>query len=275
MRTLLKLILKYHHSVLFVSLEIVGLVIVLNFNDFHHTLLSRFSQNVSSSIFLNLSEMTRYFRLKEINRQVMRENLMLRNQLAGAPLKPIPELAAPVDSSGLPRYRYTPARVTSNSVNKQRNYIYIDKGKNDGLAVGMGVISSEGVVGMVYALTENYSMVMSVANIDFRASGKLLRSNYFGSLQWDGKNYRTALLKEIPYHVAISKGDTIVTSGFAEAFPEGVPVGTISGFDVKEGNFYTIQVALATDLKKLHYVYVVEDLHKSEFNQLKLSESDD
>lgn len=275
MRTLLKLIFRYHHAVLFTTLEVIGLVILLNFNDFHHTLLSRFSQNVSSSVFLNISELTRYFRLKEINRQVMRENLLLRNQLAAIPQCDTGTVTIRTDSLQAVRYRYTPARVISQSVNKQRNYIYIDKGSANGIKPGMGVLSSEGISGLVYSVTSHYSMVLSVANIDFRASGKLKRSNYFGSLQWEGTDYRTLLLKEIPYHVKLTVGDTVVTSGYTEAYPEGVTVGTIESFDVSEGNFYTIRVQLATDLRRLNYVYLVEDLHKDVINQLKQNEIND
>jgi rod shape-determining protein MreC len=105
---------------------------------------------------------------------------------------------------------------------------------------------------------------MPVINRNFRLSVKFKKNDYFGSLSWNGRSYRYATLNEIGLHVPVVKGDTIVVSGYSGSFPEGIPVGVVDKIQQKDGSFYTIDVLLATDFRKLHFVTVVEDLMKTE-----------
>ena len=134
----------------------------------------------------------------------------------------------------------------------------------------MAVVSPNGIVGVVNGVSKRFSTVMSLLNTDLHISAKIKKNNYFGSLSWDGKNYREAILYEIPHHVPVSKGDTIITSGFSTIYPEGVLIGTIKDFEVKGGNFYEITVRLSTDFKNLTYVNLVSNLRKEE--QIELEE---
>jgi rod shape-determining protein MreC len=60
-------------------------------------------------------------------------------------------------------------------------------------------------------------------------------------------------------------GDTVVTSGYSNIFPEGIMIGTIKQFDVESGtNFYNIKVELSTDFKTLKYVEVVKNTRREE-----------
>ena len=138
------------------------------------------------------------------------------------------------------------------------------KGRLHGIEREMAVISTEGVVGVVYQVSGNYATVIPLINRDFRLSAKIRRNGYFGSLSWPGEDYRQAILEEIPFHVDIHPSDTIVTSGYSAIFPEGIPVGTVRDFEVLEGNFYTITVDIAVDYKKLYHVNVVQNLLRDE-----------
>ncbi|MGE5421025.1 MAG: rod shape-determining protein MreC, partial [Chloroflexota bacterium] len=109
---------------------------------------------------------------------------------------------------------------------------------------------------------------MSVLNLDFKLSARLRNSDYFGSLNWDGRNYRYAMLNEIPQHVPISVGDTIETTGYSAIFPEGVMIGTISEFEKKGGDFYNIRIQLSADLRKLRYVDIIGNIKKKEQMEL-------
>ena len=129
----------------------------------------------------------------------------------------------------------------------------------------MAVISTNGIVGIVKNVSNNFSTVISILNTSLRVSAKIKKNDYFGSLSWNGINYTKAQLDEIPFHVKISVGDTIITSGYSAIFPEGNLIGTISDFDVKQGgNFYSIPVNLSTDFKNLSYVYIISDFLKKE-----------
>jgi len=120
----------------------------------------------------------------------------------------------------------------------------------------------------VVGCSEDFSVAISLLNLDFRLSARIKSNGYFGSLSWDGRNYRYAMLSEVPQHININIGDTIETTGFSSVFPEGVPIGLISNFKRSGSDFYNIKVELFTDFKKLHYVNIIGNLKRSE--QLKL-----
>ena len=83
-------------------------------------------------------------------------------------------------------------------------------------------------------------------------------------MYWPGLDYSEVILEEIPFHVEIFPGDTIVTSGYSSIFPEGIMVGTVRYIEALEGNFYTIRVNLAVDFKNLFYVNVIRNLLRAE-----------
>lgn len=171
------------------------------------------------------------------------------------------------------KYFYTVAGVINNSVNKQNNYLTINVGKNNGIENGMGVVSSNGVVGVVKNVSENYASILSLLHQDAKISAKLKKSNYFGSLQWDGEDYRMGILEDIPNHVAIKVGDTIETSGYSAIFPEGIPLAIIKTFQKIEGeNFYAIKVQFTNDFKTLNKVYVIKNIYQEE--QIKIEEEE-
>ncbi|MFC2112015.1 rod shape-determining protein MreC [Bacteroidota bacterium] len=101
-------------------------------------------------------------------------------------------------------------------------------------------------------------------NRDFRLSAKIRRNGYFGSLSWPGSGYDLAILEEIPFHVDLLHGDTIVTSGYSAIFPGDIVVGTVKEFEANEGNFYTIAVDIAVDYKNLSHVNVIRNLMREE-----------
>jgi len=162
-------------------------------------------------------------------------------------------------------YEFYPARVINNSVNKQSNYITLDKGSLAGIQADMAVVAPDGIVGVVRNVSAHYSTVIPILNSKLQVSVVLKNSDHFGSLIWDGKTYREAIVNEIPVHIELHKGDTIVTSGYSALFPPGEMVGTIESFEENPGgSFRVLRVALSTDFKNLSRVYVVNNRGKDE-----------
>jgi len=80
-------------------------------------------------------------------------------------------------------------------------------------------------------------------------------------------------LYEIPFHVQVQVGDTIVTSGYSSIFPEGILLGTVQEvLPQSGGNFHDVVVNLSNDFKGISYVKVVGDLMKKE--RLKLEKGE-
>lgn len=268
MRSLLNFLLRFKTLILFLVLEAVALVMISTSHNYHQTVLYGISRNIPGFVAERVEKGTYYFRLRQINEELAAENTMLRNRLANLSTLTQEGFIPVLDSVNGVNYTYLNARVISNSVNKQKNFITLDKGSRNGVAVGMGVAAPSGVVGVVVGVSRNYSVVMSLLNTDFRLSASMARNDYFGSLSWDGGNYRYAKLSEIPHHVVVNEGDTIVTSGFSAIFPAGLMAGTLTGEQRRGGDFVSLKILLSADFKKLTDVYVIGNLTKGERKNL-------
>jgi rod shape-determining protein MreC len=162
-------------------------------------------------------------------------------------------------------YQYISATIINNSVAKANNYLTLDKGEIDGIKKGMGVISEKGVIGIVKETSKRYSTVLSILHSQSKLSVAIKKNNHFGSLQWDGKSYKKARIYDIPSHVKLTIGDTVITSGFSHIFPSKIDLGLISEIDTEnDDKFHNIKMTFIEDLKQLRYVNVCESLNKTE-----------
>jgi rod shape-determining protein MreC len=209
-----------------------------------------------------------YFSLHYENRKLAEENTRLYNNLKSSFILTRADSAYLVDSLARRKYVYLTTRVINNTVNKQYNFITLNKGSEGGIKPDMAVISSDGIVGVVKSVSANYASVLSLLNRDFTVSAKIKKNGYFGPLNWNGNSANNAILVDIPHHVKINLGDTIVTSGFGGVFPEGFMIGTINDFRLKGGNYYEIKVELSNDFRKLDYVQVIQNYAKEEIDSL-------
>jgi rod shape-determining protein MreC len=227
--------------------------------------------NSSNSFIAETSQGVReYFQLREINRTLAEENAMLRNQLQ-KDAKTIIHIDSLTirDSASVGRFVFISAKVVNNSVDRFTNFITIDKGIDDGIEPGMAVISPQGAVGKVKTVSNHYSVITSLLNVDVMASALLKRTGHFGTIQWDGKNPYIINLKYIPRHVKPVVGDTVVTSGYNAIFPNGIMIGVISEVKLRDEELFNdLKVKLSQDFKKLSYVTVVKSMLKHEQDSL-------
>jgi rod shape-determining protein MreC len=267
MGNLLRFIIRYHFFFLFLLLETVSGILIVQQNIYQRAQFINFSKSVQGSYYEAFGGIREYLSLRQTNRDLYRENTLLRNQMDRLERDLETNRTVGYDSIPQRQYSYIPVRVINNTVNKQFNFITLNKGRHHGIEPEMAVIAPNGVVGVVYAASGNYSTVIPMINRNFGLSVKILKNGYFGSLSWAGSGYKEAILNEIPFHVEIQAGDTIVTSGYSAIFPEGIMVGTIADFEVK-ADFYTITVDIAVDYKNLHHVNVIRNLLQDELREL-------
>jgi rod shape-determining protein MreC len=267
MRNLLRFVIRYHFFFLFLLLETVSVILIVQYNNYQRAQFFNFSKSIQGSYYETFGGIREYLSLRQTNRDLYRENTLLRNQMDRLARNLETTSNGGYDSIPHRQYSYIPARVINNTVNKQFNFITLNKGRHHGIEPEMAVIAPNGVVGIVYAASGNYSTVLPMINRSFGLSAKILKNGYFGSLSWAGSGYQEAILKEIPFHVEIQPGDTIVTSGYSAIFPEGITVGTIAEFEAR-ANFYTISVDIAVDYKNLQYVNIIRNLLQDERREL-------
>jgi rod shape-determining protein MreC len=268
MRNLLNFLARYNNLIIFLILEGITIYLLATGNDYHNTRIVKGVRGMTYGIEQRISNTRTYLNLRQINNKLAEENVALRNSI-GRMTANENLLFYPInDTIYQQQYQHSSAEVINNSVNRQRNFFSINKGTSQGIRVDMAVNSIYGVAGIIVGCSENYSVAMSVINQDFKLSVRIRSNGYFGSLNWDGRDYRKAILSEIPQHVSVNVGDTIETTGYSAIFPEGILVGTISDFEKIGGDFLKIYVSLATDFKKLNYVDVIGNYRKKEQNDL-------
>ena len=163
-------------------------------------------------------------------------------------------------------------KVVKNSFNTRENYITINAGKALGIKTDMGVINDKGIVGIVEKTSKDFATIQSVLNIKSKINAKIKNSDHFGSLVWDGKNVGFAQLIDVPRLASLRKGDSIVTGGNSDIFPENIPVGKIDKIFIdRKTNYYTINVRLFNDMTALGYVYIIENKKKKQKQELETS----
>lgn len=269
MRSLFRFLLRNYFLMMFLALEAISFVLIVSFNNYQRVTFFNSSNNFAGTVYEKFSSIDDYFSLSRTNARLAAENASLRKQLQ---LRISLQENYPVnrpDTVDAPAYIFTSAKVINNSVNKQFNYITLNKGSRHGIKPDMGIIDASGVVGVITNVSPNYSTGLSLLNKRFSISAQINKNKYAGSLMWDGEHFNTADLKEIPFNVEVSVGDTVVTSSHSGIFPEGIMIGTIIKRDVSSGtNFYNIKVELSTNFKTLKYVEVVQNTKRTELIKL-------
>lgn len=276
MKSLLKFIYKYHYFILFILLETVAFVFLVRHNNYQRAAFLNSSSQVSGRIYNSAFSVSQYFHLKETNKELVNEIASINNKSKSAFKENQVTLIDIYDSVFIQQYQFVPAQVINNSVNKQNNYLTLNKGRKQGIEPGMAVVSSNGIVGIVKEVSENFTSVIGVLNQNLRISAMVKKNNYFGTLKWEGVNYKYAILSDLPNHIRLNEGDTIITSGYSAVFPKGEVIGVVHEVGEREsGDFYNVTVLLLEDFKNLTEVFVIKNLLKREQLELERKASHD
>jgi rod shape-determining protein MreC len=268
MRSLLNFLARFNNLIIFLLLEGIAVYLLATGNSYHNTRFLKGIRGLTQGFEEKISNTRNYLNLREINIALAAENVTLRNSMERLVKRDNSLFFSVTDSVFQQQYLHTNAEVISNTVNTQKNYFTVNKGSLQGVKVDMAVITDNSVAGVIVGCSANYSVCMSLINLDFKLSARLKSNGYYGSLSWDGRNYRKAVLSEIPQHVSVNVGDTIETTGYSAIFPEGVMVGTVSDYEKTGGDFYKITILLFTDFKKIHFVDIVGNMKKKEQMEL-------
>lgn len=264
MRNLLNFLARYNNIILFILFEGIAVYLIITGNNYHNIRFTRAVKGMTYAAERKVTDIKNYLRLKKISSDLAEENAALRNRISRLGRKENLLFFSASDTLFNQQYEYTPAEVTGNSVNRQKNFFTVNKGTRQGVKPDMAVTSPFGVAGIIVSSSENYSVAMSLINIDFRLSSRIRSNGYFGSLTWDGRDVNYAVLNEIPQHVLVNAGDTVETTGYSAIFPGGIIIGRVSEFEKSGSDFYRIRVSLSTDFRKLSHVTVIRNVRKEE-----------
>lgn len=267
MHNLTEFLVKHNHWFVFLVLEVVSMVLLFRYNSYQGSVWFSSANAVTGKVYEWDSAVESFFSLSGVNSQLTQRNAFLEQQVrmlddSIARLTRSQEAAVTRLSSMVPFQgcRLIPAKVVANMVNRYDNLITIDKGSADGVKRDMGVVCGMGVVGIVYLVSEHYSIVIPALNSHSNISCTIQRRGYFGYLRWRGGSSQLAYLEDVPRHAHFKLGDNVVTSGYSSVFPPGVMVGKVLHvFNSADGLSYRVQVKLSTDFARLRDVCLVDD----------------
>ncbi len=281
MNELFSFIVKHSKWLVFAFYMTISCMLLFNDDPYRRHVYMTSAGRMASNVYKGANNISSYFDLREINSDLNRRNAELQAQIVSLEstidrLREASFTDTLVVDSGVKPFEFIVANVIHNSISRPLNYITIDKGSADGIRPELGVIDRNGVVGIVSTTGPHSARVISLLNPNFRLSCKIKKSEYFGSLVWDGASPDEALLEELPRHSVYEPGDTIVTSGYSAVFPAGLPVGTvIDAATDRNQNFFTLRIKLLTDFTTLGNVQIVVNNQAEELKALTVGEEND
>ena len=265
MKYLFIFIKKQSFFFLFIILEVVSILLLVNHNNYQGSRILNTTNVITGSFNYLFSSVSDYFFLKEDNRQLNFENARLNEQLYGR----IAMLDSLVREDTV--YSFIPARVISNTNRGRNNYIMINRGRADGVEREMGLVSPYGIAGIIVEVSRNYATAMSLLHKDSRISARLKSNGQMVNVVWDGRDYRLGLVEDIPTHIVPVPGDTVITSGYSFVFPEGLTIGIIGEKTISGSNLNRAELIFSTDFNNLYHVYVTKNNASQELDSLRLN----
>ena len=267
MQQIINAILKNRNFFIYLLLLIFSFLFLQKKSPYHQSKIRNISLAMSGNLLELRNSYQSYFRLREVNNQLMRENQQLRSLLVRASqMSPNENPSGPTK----PGIELISARIVQNSIDGVRNFMIVDKGAENNVSREMGVISDDGIVGVIDQTNQHYASVVSLLHRDLKINAKLKNNNAFGSLYWMGIQPNKMVLSDIPTINPVSIGDTIVTGGMSAYFPKNIPIGKVSKYTILPSKrYYEIEVILFTNFSVLDHVYIVRNFDKPLLDQLK------
>ncbi len=264
MQRIIYFLIRNKNFILFLTLLSISISLNFSYNEYNKSKFINSSNFIFSSLYDTKFTVSKYLNLELQNQLLLEENKNLKKILFNSetPTKSF-------DSINSIGFEVMTASVIKNSYSKTNNFITINKGSKHGIGIDNGVISSNGVVGIIDKTTTNYSRLISILNTNFLLNAKFKNSNYFGVLSWNGKNINKVQLKDVPKQAKIKIGDTIVTGGNSLIFPKGIMIGYIQSFKLDNSeNYLELEVNLSTDMTNIENLYIINNNNATEINLL-------
>lgn len=274
MNNLVAFLKRNFHFIVFLILQIICFVMIYNHIHYPRFMMGRIARVITYPVNKSWNNLVKHFSLEEENRNLLEQNMeLLRERDNNFILFSdtiFAEETRDEKNKRIRLYDYTTANVIYNTTTKKHNYLILDKGTNEGIDLDMAVFSAQGVVGVVNDVSSNFATVMSVLHPDTRISAKIMPADQIGTVIWEDHDPETVFLHDIPQHIMVNIGDSVITSGFSNVFPKDIMIGTVTEIENNTKNsFYTIKLKLSTNFNHLNSVYIVKNLYKNEIDSLK------
>jgi len=269
MQQIISFLINNKYFLLFLFLQIVAVSLTIQSHSYHRSKFINSANSITGGIYDNFNSFNSYLHLKKHNKLLLEENTKLKNLISQQNTKELAKKFTRLDSLVYNQtYSYIKANVIKNEYTKINNRLTINRGEKDGLTTELGVVSSEGIVGIITNTSSNYAVVMPVINENSKINAKMLKNNHFGTLTWNGIDYNTVQLEDLPIQTNLKIGDTIITGGKSTIFPKGILIGVIKDYAVNNNKYEQVSVKLFNDMSALYNINIIINLDKQEIKNL-------
>ena len=278
MYKLIEFIRRIYVVLLFILIETIALNYYARSSFYTQAKILAHANSVTGALQQSIFSLRHYFTLSSENEMLAQRVAELENALTiyreqERQMQTDTLTMAAMDSTmlaSLSQYRYTTARVISNTINSSHNFITLNRGRQHGVLVDMAVVTPDGaMVGYVLECSERYSIVMPMLNTEFRTSGKISGDKHFGSISWDGTSPHRVQMSELTKYSEFEVGDEVIASGLSQYFPEGVRIGYVESLKENENHTsYDVEIRLAADMTRLSNVILIENTNYTEIYEL-------
>jgi len=268
MQQIFNFVFKNSYRMLFLLLLGISISLTIQSHSYHKSKIINSANFLSGGVYQRMNNVEEYFSLTIQNEELAKENARLKsllfNQKDSTKIQEIDSIF------GVKKFNIIESKVIKNSYSVHENYLTLNTGSKQGVKRDMGVINSLGIVGVIENTSTNYATVLSILNTNkLKFNAKIKKSGHFGSLTWNGKSTGFVQLIDVPRLAQVRKGDTIVTGGQSEIFPENINIGAIEKvYTDDETNFYVIDIRLFNDMTSLGYVYIIKNKDTPEIKEL-------
>lgn len=260
------------NTAVFIFLEIAALNMLSSSSSVQNFFITRNLQGLAGRFWGISESVFRYFSLPKENKALADDIFELNKKISkmtrALEIAKLDSLARIDMELASDKFKFMPAAVVKNSLNKQHNYLIIGKGSDDGVRPQSGIITADGVVGIIDAVSRHYSYAISFLNSELSISARIGNDGAAGPMVWDGKHIDGALLREIPLQYKFDEGDTVYTSGYSSIFPPDIPLGVTGDTRIVNGATYEVKIKLFQDFSALRYVTIVTNSDIQEIEDL-------
>ena len=155
-------------------------------------------------------------------------------------------------------YALLPARIVNKDITGQWNHFTLNAGEADSVKSHMAVVNEHGVLGYTALVGKRYAKVIPYLNTEIYIPAKILPSQTYGIVRWDGVRTDRLHLESVVKTEPVETGQLVVTAGYSGIFPAGLPIGSIDSIAVRPGRYdLDIFIRPAASISTARHVFVV------------------
>lgn len=271
MRNLIAFLQRFRVFLVFLLLQLFALGTYFYWVSYPRTRFLNTSNQISGTFLSWQRDITKYLYLDQENSKLMEQMAALKEKLPMSFISIDTSVVKIDDTLRRKSFELIPATVINSTSSRTNNYFTLDAGHLKGVQPKMGVITNDGVVGIIYDVSDHYAVVKSILTEDFNISAYIVHNKAHGLIKYLEEDPKRVSLTGISNDIKIRRHAKVYARGSSGYFPPGTPIGIVEKLEPIEGKpLWDIQVRLNQDMRSLHYVYVIKHIYKQELDSLEL-----